>query len=119
MLNSLLQAYGQRIAELRKLKYPRDTAEDFAARVGCSRKTLYRVEIGAGGGKIDTYLSIAEVLGIQDQFADLFSPTETKADLDADKTLDTLVNAIAERRADTPGSLAGNDKHFLRVPPHG
>lgn len=102
-----LKKFGQRIAELRKLKYPRDTTDDFAVRAGCSRKTLYRIENGLGGSKIDTYLNIAEVLGVQNQFAELFNPSETKADQEADMALDFIMTTISGTHQKSKGRQRG------------
>lgn len=87
----VLVVVGQQLTELRKLKYPEDTAEDFASRIGCSRTTLYRIEKGLPGAKFETLLNAAEVLGVLDQFSGLFSAAEARRDLATDRVLNSLL----------------------------
>lgn len=71
---SLAEQIGAYLREGRHRRFPRDTQDDFARRIGVSRYTYQKMERGDPGVALRSYLTAAALLGIERQFADGFKP---------------------------------------------
>jgi DNA-binding XRE family transcriptional regulator len=67
-----LESLGCRIRAYRKLKFPHDTQESFALRLGINKNTLSAMENGKPIVAIGTFVKAAELLGCDDQFERIF-----------------------------------------------
>ncbi len=65
---------GAHLREGRKRRFPGDTQDDFARRVGVSRYTYQKMERGEPGVAMGSYLRAAELLGVLDAVAAAFQP---------------------------------------------
>lgn len=70
----LAQRMGAHLRAGRRLRFPRDTQDDFARRIGVSRYTYQKMEQGHPGVALGSYLAAAVRLGIGRQFADGLAP---------------------------------------------
>lgn len=70
----LARIIGQHLRTGRQRRFPRDTQEDFARRIGVSRPTYQRMEAGNTKVALGNYLRAADLLGIGRQFADGMTP---------------------------------------------
>jgi len=65
---------GNSLRAARKKAYPDDTLEEFAVRIGVSRATLQRMEVGDLGVAIGRYFAAAKLLDLDEGFYALFKP---------------------------------------------
>jgi len=65
---------GECLRRGRRVRFPEDTQDDFARRVGVSRYTWQKAEHGDPSVAMGTYLRAARLLGIGDQVAQAFEP---------------------------------------------
>jgi transcriptional regulator with XRE-family HTH domain len=68
-----LPELGIQLRSWRKLKYPIDSIEQFALRVGTSKSTYSKMEKGDLSVSIRFYLQAACLLKIEDRIAELFA----------------------------------------------
>ncbi|MDZ7839205.1 MAG: helix-turn-helix domain-containing protein [Gammaproteobacteria bacterium] len=73
-LQELARRMGEHLREGRRRRFPRDTQDDFARRIGVSRYTYHKMERGDPSVALRSYLAAAVQLGIERQFADGLSP---------------------------------------------
>lgn len=73
-LRELAQRMGEHLREGRRRRFPRDTQDDFARRIGVSRYTYQKMESGDPGVALRSYLAAALQLGIGRQFVDGLAP---------------------------------------------
>jgi len=78
---SVTRSLGEKLKQLRKLRYPRDDQRRFAARIKVSRATYQKMEKGDPSISLGSYLSAAELLGVADRLGRLFLAPEEKTDL--------------------------------------
>lgn len=81
VLTTLLQEIGDRLRVLRKKQFPDDTQRSFALRIGINRNTLSAIENGQGNVGISHYIKIAELLGCEGHFEQLFKIAPGKKSL--------------------------------------
>ena len=67
-----LKNLGSEFKALRKKKYPKDNLAMFAVRIGVSRATLQKMEKGDMSVSLGKYYKAAQLLGVQDNFINLF-----------------------------------------------
>ncbi len=67
-------AIGEHLREGRKRRFPGDTQDDFARRIGVSRYTYQKMERGEPGVAMGSYLRAAELLGVLEAVAAAFQP---------------------------------------------
>jgi len=79
--DSITRPLGDNLKALRKYRYPRDDQRRFAARIKVSRATYQKMEKGDPSISLGSYLAAAELLGVADSFARLFSAPVEKIDL--------------------------------------
>ncbi|MFP4063848.1 MAG: helix-turn-helix transcriptional regulator [Halochromatium sp.] len=65
---------GAHLRAGRKRRFPGDSQDDFARRIGVSRHTYQKMEAGDPAVALRSYLLAAERLGIGRQFADGMAP---------------------------------------------
>jgi len=70
----LAKRMGAHLREGRRRRFPRDTQDDFARRIGVSRYTYQKMEQGDVGVSLRSYLAAAIQLGIGQAFADGLTP---------------------------------------------
>lgn len=70
----LARVIGEHLRTGRKRRFPRDSQEDFARRIGVSRPTYQKMEAGDPSVALRSYLLAADMLGIGRQFADGMTP---------------------------------------------
>lgn len=73
-LTDLARRMGAHLREGRRQRYPRDTQDDFARRVGVSRATYQKMEWGDPSVSLRSYLAAAVLLEIGQQFSDGLTP---------------------------------------------
>ena len=71
-LAPLVEAIGQHLRSARKQRFPGDTQQDFARRIGVSHYTWRKMEKGDPGVAMGSYLAAAQLLGMADQLVDAF-----------------------------------------------
>ena len=100
--NALLQEVGQRIAFLRRSS--RIKQEELAERAGISRYALSRLENGAGGIRLESFLAVLRSLNILNRMSVVLpKPTLTPIQLAAleKESNATLPKRIRARRSST------------------
>jgi DNA-binding XRE family transcriptional regulator len=65
---------GTHLREGRRRRFPRDTQDDFARRIGVSRYTYQKMERGDDSVALRSYLAAAIQLGIGTAFVDGLAP---------------------------------------------
>ncbi|MEX1080450.1 MAG: helix-turn-helix transcriptional regulator [Halofilum sp. (in: g-proteobacteria)] len=70
----LARDMGKQLREGRRRRYPHDTQDDFARRIGVSRYTYQKMEQGDPSVALRSYLFAAVLLGIGHQFAEGLAP---------------------------------------------
>lgn len=69
-----LEPLGDNLRAARKKHFPMDDLQAFALRIGVSRATLQRMEKGDLSVSIGRYYQAAQVLGLEQPFAQLLKP---------------------------------------------
>ena len=77
----LSKAIGRNLKALRRQRFPSDDQARFASRIGVARYTYQKMERGDASVAFGSYMAAAEMLGVADQFARLFSVPEQPVDL--------------------------------------
>jgi len=80
-LTTALKDIGNRLRILRKKQFPDDTQKSFALRIGINRNTLSTIENGQGNVGISHYIKIAQLLGCEHHFEQLFKLSHEKKSL--------------------------------------
>ncbi|MEX1031731.1 MAG: helix-turn-helix transcriptional regulator [Cellvibrionaceae bacterium] len=70
------QTIGQQLRAMRKARFPADTQDDMAVRVGVSRRTYQRMERGDMSVSLKHYLEAASILGCLKSFNELFTTSD-------------------------------------------
>ena len=70
----VLEQLGHNLRAARKKYFPADDLRAFALRIGVSRATLQRMEKGDLSVSISKYYQAAQVLGLEQPFAQLLKP---------------------------------------------
>lgn len=73
-LPDLAREIGQHLRAGRKTRFPADTQEDFARRIGVSHYTCRKMEKGDPSVAMGSYLRAAILLGLGEQLAAAFRP---------------------------------------------
>ncbi|MBL0709704.1 MAG: helix-turn-helix transcriptional regulator [Colwellia sp.] len=76
---------GKLITKQRKIKFPNDSQETFAARIGVGETTMNRIETGKGNVSIVSYLVALNTLELSDRISTLTSLNNIKETLEAPK----------------------------------
>lgn len=69
-------ALGRHLRRARKRRFPEDSQDDFARRIGVSRPTYQKMEQGDRGVALGSYLRAAQLLGQLDAVIAAFEPAE-------------------------------------------
>jgi len=72
--DELARIIGEHLRTGRKRRFPRDSQDAFARRVGVSRQTYSKMEAGDPSVALRSYLVAADLLGIGRPFADGMAP---------------------------------------------
>lgn len=75
-----LTALGANLRNARKKAFPADTLADFALRIGVSRATLQKMELGDLSVSLGKYHSAARVLNLTAPFDSLLKPAQSLFD---------------------------------------
>lgn len=81
MSDSQLPQMGKRLKTLRRAKFPGDDQKRFAARIKVSRATYQKMEKGDLSIAFASYYAAALMLGVEDQFSQLFELPVESVDL--------------------------------------
>lgn len=73
-ITEFARTMGGHLRTGRRRRFPRDTQDDFARRIGVSRYTYQKMERGDPAVALRSYLAAAVLLGIGRQFADGLAP---------------------------------------------
>lgn len=75
MSTECIAQIGKNLKVARKKSFPKDDLATFALRIGVSRATLQRMEKGDVSVSLGRYFQAAQVLGLEQPFAELLKPT--------------------------------------------
>jgi len=75
-----LPTLGENLLAARKRKFPQDTQQAFAKRIGVGRATLQRMEAGDLTVSLEKYYVAAQVLGLEQPFTELLKPERSLFD---------------------------------------
>jgi uncharacterized protein (AIM24 family) len=76
---------GKLITKQRKIKFPNDSQEIFAARIGVGETTMNRIETGKGNVGITSYLVALNTLELSDRISTLTNLDDIKETLEVPK----------------------------------
>lgn len=75
-----LPILGENLLAARRRKFPQDTQQAFAKRIGVGRATLQRMETGDLTVSMGKYFIAAQVLGLEHPFSELLKPERSLFD---------------------------------------
>lgn len=75
-IEALSARLGQHLRAARKQRFPGDTQDDFARRLGVSHYTFRKMEKGDPSVALGSYLRAAILLGLAPRLVDAFQPPE-------------------------------------------
>ncbi|MBY3575448.1 helix-turn-helix domain-containing protein [Rhizobium laguerreae] len=99
----VLQKIGADISLARRAR--RMAADDFAGRIGVSRTTLHRLEIGDPGISLNTFVMALHALGRLDALAQIADPSHDAITLS--QMMQEVPKRIAKRKVAKAGSSGG------------
>lgn len=79
-MSNLLSKVGANLVAARKQRFPHDTQQAFAKRIGVGRATLQRMEAGDLSVTLGKYYAAAQVLGLEEPFSELLKPARSLFD---------------------------------------